>query len=283
MEKITTAFKRQRETRTCPEHGEYESLSLTPGFWTDCRQCQEQREKEQAKAEAEAKRIEDFEAMLKYAGLGKRFMGKSFDNYQPRTAAQRRILEQVESYARDFQSALEAGRCLALIGEAGNGKTHLGVAILREVRTQGFTGRYVRAYDLFKSIKETWNSIGGKRSESEAMKDFTDPQLLVLDEIGVQFNTGTERTLLFQVIDTRYNDELPTVVISNLPKPADTKQRDASGNDWEPRQNPKDLEDAMGYRSYDRLTENGGRILEFHGASYRRLVQSDSQPDQAWQ
>lgn len=275
MEKIITPSRMKRKPRNCPEHGDYESCSMDPKFWTPCPVCQDRQEAERIQAKMAQNRIESFQSMLRFAGLGKRFLDKSFANYLPRSANQRQILAVVTDYAANFPANLDAGRCLGLIGDAGNGKTHLGVAILREVITAGYKGRYVRAYDLFKAIKESWNSIGAKRGESEAAADFTKPDLLVLDEVGVQFNTDTERTLLFQVIDTRYNDSLPTVVISNLPKPAADKQRDLAGNDWEPRRNPKDLEDAMGFRSYDRLTENGGQILVFKGESFRRNPNPD--------
>jgi len=274
MEKITAGPAFQRKTLTCPVHGEYQATYLPHhGIWTSCFACLEETEKARAAEEKEAEKRRSFQRRLNQAGLSKRFSDKNFDNYLPATSAQKKILSLVQAYADNFTQHLEAGRCLALIGDVGNGKTHLGVSVLRSVIMQGFNARYVRAYDLYKAIKESWTGTGNRRSESEAMEDFTKPDLLVIDEVGVQFGTGTEETLMINVIDSRYNAMLPTAVLSNLPRPAKDNPKQF-GTEEERRRKPIDLEDALGPRAYDRLIENGGLVLEFHGQSYRRLPQS---------
>lgn len=283
MQKITSGPTIQRKPMVCAEHGEYQAIYF-PHYelWAQCPTCQEKADKARAAEEKEAEKLRVFQARLDYAGLSKRFADKGFDNYLPATSAQRKILDLVQGYADNFARNLESGRCLALIGDVGNGKTHLGVSVLRSVIMQGYSARYVRAYDLYKAIKESWNGIGNKRSETEAMEDFTKPDLLVIDEIGVQFGTGTEETLMINVIDARYNAMLPTVAISNLPRPKEDKNR-PFGTEEERRRKPVDLEDALGSRAYDRLIENDGLVLEFHGKSFRRIPQSPSQPAEAWQ
>ena len=48
------------------------------------------------------------------------------------------------------------------------------------------------------------------------MKDLLSPGLLILDEVGVQLGTEHEMRILFEVVNERYADCLPTILISNL-------------------------------------------------------------------
>jgi DNA replication protein DnaC len=47
--------------------------------------------------------------------------------------------------------------------------------------------------------------------------------LLVLDEVGVQYGTESEQNTLFQIIDRRYRDRRPLVLMANL-QPANCKR-----------------------------------------------------------
>ncbi|MNL75123.1 DNA replication protein DnaC [compost metagenome] len=73
--------------------------------------------------------------------------------------------------------------------------------------------------------------------------------MLVLDEIGVQHGTDTERMLMFSILNERYNQMKPTILISNLAR--------------EP------LEKYLGERAFDRMREGGGRMVVFDWESYR--------------
>ncbi len=60
---------------------------------------------------------------------------------------------------------------------------------------------------------------------------------------------------MFDILDRRYNDLKPTLVITNLPKEGTA---DKPG-----------LDTYLGPRNYDRLRENGGTIIPFDWASER--------------
>lgn len=76
-----------------------------------------------------------------------------------------------------------------------------------------------------------------------------EPDLLILDEVGVQHGSDTEKLILFEIINGRYEAARPTIVISNL---------DAAG-----------LEQFLGERAFDRLREGGGRLVVFDWESHR--------------
>jgi DNA replication protein DnaC len=77
------------------------------------------------------------------------------------------------------------------------------------------------------------------------------PSLLVLDEIGVSKETPSdfELTTIFTIINGRYEQMRPTVIISNL--------------------DGKSLPSAMGERCVDRLREGGVIVIPFEWESQR--------------
>ena len=85
---------------------------------------------------------------------------------------------------------------------------------------------------------------GGRGSETD---------LLILDEVGVQFGSDTEKLILFDVLNERYEKRRPTLVLSNLSLP--------------------DVEQYLGERIFDRLREDGGEAVVFDWESHRGNVQ----------
>ena len=57
------------------------------------------------------------------------------------------------------------------------------------------------------------------------LRRFVDYELLILDEVGIQFGTETERLILFQLLNERYTQVKPTILISNLPVELSDKER----------------------------------------------------------
>ena len=73
------------------------------------------------------------------------------------------------------------------------------------------------------------------------VKRFTSAGLLVIDEIGVQSGSPSERAILADVINTRYENLKPTVVIGNLTK--------------------EEFLSILGERALDRLKDNGRTLI----------------------
>src|SRR5690606_23131134 len=102
-----------------------------------------------------------------------------------------------------------------------------------------------------RAVKDTYRR-DSTQTEAEAIASFVTPDLLILDEVGVQFGSDTEKLILFEIINGRYESMKPTIVISNL----------AIG----------ELEAYLGERAFDRLREGGGKAVVFDWPSYRRQV-----------
>lgn len=104
------------------------------------------------------------------------------------------------------------------VGTVGTGKTHLATAIGNHViRRLGMTALYLTASSASRHVKACFGS-DSPHTEVQAYAMFESPDLLILDEVGVQNVTEFERTVMFELINSRYEAMKPTIVISNRGK-----------------------------------------------------------------
>lgn len=188
---------------------------------------------------------------IKLPWISKRREGMTFDTYLISSEEQQRVYDRVKKYATNFKAVREKGICLTLVGTPGTGKTHLAISLGRLIVENGHSVSYERLYDLMQKIKDTY-SKANPLSEAEIIDRLIEFDLLILDEVGLKTMTETESTLTYQIIDKRYEDMRPTVLVSNL------NESELSGN--------------LGSRTVDRLYENHGAIIEFTWGSNRRKV-----------
>lgn len=142
----------------------------------------------------------------------------TFDNLVPRgrrpdAASQERFARAVEA-ARRFAEQPEGW--LVLLGPSGCGKTHLAAAIVQHRLSRGQSALFIVVPDLLDHLRSTF------RPESDISYDELFQQVkaapfLALDDLGSQATTPWAREKLFQIINHRYNERLPTVFTCALP------------------------------------------------------------------
>ena len=82
---------------------------------------------------------------------------------------------------------------------------------------------------------ESGADFKSKRTKLETLEYYVAQKMLVIDEVGRFCEEKTERTIIPAIINMRYEDNLPTVIISNLSK--------------------KEIIEHFGKATYDRMTE----------------------------
>lgn len=235
------------ETRVCDKHGEYESQLIkiaSRESWSPCTKCMEETRQaenlERQKKDQEEMLRRSIERRLGNACIPPRFQSKGFDSYIANTKDQQKALAKCKRYADQFKENFENGRSLLLLGSVGTGKTHLANAIANQIITElGYTVLYSTVGSMLRFIRSSFSD--SELSESEAYSTFTQPHLLIIDEIGVQKASEFELTALFDIINERYEKLFPTIIISN--------------------HGPKELANYLGDRVVDRLREGGSVIL----------------------
>jgi len=196
-------------------------------------------------------------ARLKASGLGERFSQKTLDTFSPYGSAkekerQNRIHQEINQYALFFSEHRKSGTCLLFMGTVGTGKGHLCAGILNHIIRAGFTGMFVKMPTMLREIKDTFGHRHNEETHSRIITNMVDCDLLIIDEIGVQFGTDTERMIIYDILDQRYEAMLPVILTTNV-------------------MDLKSLETYLGDKIIDRLYEGDSKIYRFDWHSYRKF------------
>jgi len=239
----------------CEKHGdreaEYTKMYNDRFFVQEhCFQCVKESQSKQ-KLEDERARVADNierekkrkESLRANAGISKRNLYKTFDDYictnEGQTKAKNDCMRYVESFPTD--------KSLIMVGGVGTGKTLLASAMIESL-VDKHKCEIVKLIEIVRCLKATW-SRDSETSEEKIIDWYTKLDLLIIDEVGSQFGSDTEKLFIFEIIDGRYQNMKPTIIISNL---------DING-----------VKDAIGERCVDRLREGGGSMIAFNWNSSR--------------
>ncbi|MFH1032260.1 MAG: ATP-binding protein [Chloroflexota bacterium] len=125
-----------------------------------------------------------------------------------------------ESFSRAYQSAKafadKPEGWLVFAGPSGSGKTHLAAAIANERIEKGYPAFYITVPDLLDHLRSSF----GPNSEmpfDELFEQVRNAPLLILDDLGAQSSTPWAREKLDQLLNHRFNNKLPTVIVSIVP------------------------------------------------------------------
>lgn len=247
-ESASRAAQRAVREASCPEHGAYTSTNLLGAMWTKCPECSaeiERKRAEEDRARLAKEREEKHQRNLDAVRIPERFLRCSFDSFVAETDAKRHALTVLRDYAERFDTHLRTGASLVLSGKPGTGKSHLAGAVLHALCDRPV--RYVTCMDMIRAVRDTWRR-DSPVSEVERLQYLADLELLVIDELGMQYGTEGEQTIIFDVLDRRYRDMRPVIIITN---------QDRDG-----------LKTYVGERVFDRLRETA-RWIAFDWESYR--------------
>ena len=125
----------------------------------------------------------------------------------------RQHMADIIAYCRDYTAAFTPhSDSLLLQGATGIGKTHLCLAIARGVVEQGFGVVYGSVQPLIRRLEA--EHFGREQGDSEGQLISCD--LLVLDDLGMEFDTPFSRACLYNILNARLLEGRPTVVSTNL-------------------------------------------------------------------
>jgi len=173
-----------------------ESARQKQAEWDALPEEEKQRIQTEERRKEELQRHEELITLYKSKGIPPKFYTSSWDNWISDTE------EKQEAFSVVKEMAWRTN--LFLCGKSGTGKTHLAMCLAKDGAT------YRRLPDLFREVRSDLNS------EQDTIDRYGIIKLLIIDEVGRQKFSPFERNLFFEIIDKRWNNEVPTTIITNL-------------------------------------------------------------------
>ncbi|MCQ2465864.1 MAG: ATP-binding protein [Oscillospiraceae bacterium] len=137
-----------------------------------------------------------------------------------------------------------------ITGKTGLGKTHLSLAIAERLLSMNWNVVYGSSINLMDRIES--EHFG--RSEGDTLGIITDADLLIIDDLGTEYDKQFCTSTMYNIINTRLNKNIPTIISTNL-----------SLQEIEVRYEPRIVSRIVSH--YD--------ILKFSGNDVRQMIRLD--------
>lgn len=131
---------------------------------------------------------------------------------------------------------------LLVLGPVGVGKTHAALAACRPGVEKGMELRFLPVVELLDLLRP-----GGPEG---AWGNLADVDRLIVDDVGLERATDWTNERFGALVNRRWMEERPTIATTNL--------------------EPKELREALGDRTYSRLTGSGAVVVRLTGDDKRR-------------
>ena len=239
------------KTHNCEKHGGFEEREITMGAMVitmvKCPDCtkESKRKLEEQELHKEFERKKQAKASKRLtAGISRRNLYKSFADLIAATRSQKKVLATCMQFVDEFPES----KNIIMLGKVGTGKTLLASSIIESL-IEKHQCKIIKLIDMIRELKATF-SKDSEATEIKIIKHYSEIPLLIIDEVGTQFGSDTEKLLMFDIIDGRYQEMKPTILISNL--------------------NIDGVKELIGERCVDRLREGGGSMIAFDWESERK-------------
>ncbi len=186
----------------CEKHGEYEDwINEISGESSGCPLCLLEKEKDLKEQQKQQDKIN--EILNKVDNLPKKYKHAGFKNFDL-TPEKQKAFNTALAFSKNPQN-----KWLIMLGKNGTGKTHLAHAILK------VTGGIFRDFgDITDELLDAQAGFGIGRCE--LIKKYSQTPMLVIDEVDKVKKTDGRLSWLNKILNNRYNEMLPTIIIGNI-------------------------------------------------------------------
>jgi DNA replication protein DnaC len=213
--------------------------------------------------------------VMERAHIPKRYEHCDFESYSTDVAStpqERLSLQQAklsaEGFVRNYPGSSEKG--LLFMGPSGVGKTHLAVAVLKELIQRGHAGLFCDYRELLKEIQASYNPAS-ESTEMRILEPIRTVEILLLDDLGASKPSDWVRDIVGIVLNARYNGNRTTIITTNyLDNPvSEGETAQLPNRKLVPAVREDSLEQRIGSRMRSRLYEMC-RTVEIYAPDFRR-------------
>ena len=166
--------------------------------------------------------------------------------------SQREHMTNVLNYCRDYAKYFtKSADGLIMLGKTGLGKTHLSLAIASKVIDKGYNVYYGSVPSVMNKLEK--EHFGKATNEESLLDEICESDLLILDDLGAEFSTQFTVAQLYNILNTRMINNLPTIISTNL--------------------NMREIEEKYSQRVASRIVGNFNPI-QFCGRDVRQIINS---------
>jgi DNA replication protein DnaC len=152
-------------------------------------------------------------SLLQHARIPRRYSHCELSNFEIHTDTQRTAHRKAIRLVEQFPVV---DRGLLFYGDAGVGKTHLAVALMKDaIVRKGARAIFYESRELLKLVRDTYSGTGDA-TELEVLRPVLEAELLVLDDLGAEKKSEWVDETLGLVVNTRYSERRVTVFTTNL-------------------------------------------------------------------
>jgi DNA replication protein DnaC len=194
----------------------------------------------------------------------------TLQSFEPGSDSLLQSLKKAESYCAGYPFlGPDDGLGLLFTGDNGVGKTHLAVAVLRELwEKKGVRGQFWDFHELIREIRHSYNEET-RTSELQVLAPVVETDVLLLDDLGAWKMTDWMVDTLFFILNTRYLAKRATLITTNFP---DLPQERATADGPLNLRRRDSLVERVGPRVRSRLLEMC-LLVKMHGDDHRQARQ----------
>ena len=167
-------------------------------------------EVERRKREEEAERKRAFEERInKYRKMGFPQSQMQYWTFDNDDLGNEKLTNMAKRYVNHFDAFCRDGKGLLLYGGVGTGKTYIACMIANALIDKGYPV-------LVTNFARVLSTLQGTFDKQEYLDSLNQFDLLIIDDLGIERDTGYAKEQIFNIVDSRYRSGKPMIITTNL-------------------------------------------------------------------
>ena len=195
--------------KTCHERkdGEVKSLMDMKFIFKNNCKCDRERFEKQKQREKE----QEIERLKRSCFISMSQWAYTFDNYKGETDKSYTI---AKNYVKEYEQMKKENIGLLFCGTVGSGKTYLACCIANALIEEYMIRVKIRN---FAQIINDLQKSGFDLDKNDYIESLTNVSVLILDDLGIERDTSYAKEQVYNIVNSRYLKQKPTIFTTNLP------------------------------------------------------------------